>query len=30
MYDYDIEEDVKKEVDGLMSQWEQLLEYADK
>ena len=30
MYDYEIEEDVKKEVDGLMLQWEQLLEYADK
>jgi dynein heavy chain len=30
MYQYDIEEDVRKEVDGLMAQWEQLLEYADK
>ena len=30
MYEYDIEEEIKKEVDGLMSQWEQLLEYADK
>jgi hypothetical protein len=30
MYEYDIEEEIRKEVDGLMSQWEQLLEYADK
>ena len=30
MYEYEIEEDVRKEVDGLMAQWEQLLEYADK
>ena len=30
MYEYEIEEEVRKEVDGLMAQWEQLLEYADK
>ena len=30
MYEYEVEEDVRKEVDGLMAQWEQLLEYADK
>lgn len=30
MYEYDIEEEVRKEVDGLMTQWELLLEYADK
>jgi dynein heavy chain len=30
MYEYEIEEEIRKEVDGLMSQWEQLLEYADK
>lgn len=30
MYEYEIEEEVKKDVEGLMSQWEQLLEYADK
>ena len=30
MYEYEIEEEVRKEVGGLMAQWEQLLEYADK
>ena len=30
MYEYEVEEEVRKEVDGLMAQWEQLLEYADK
>jgi dynein heavy chain len=30
MYEYEIDEEVKKDVEGLMNQWDQLLEYADK
>jgi dynein heavy chain len=30
MYEYDIDEEVKKDVEGLMNQWDQLQEYADK